>query len=89
MFTSAPYVGQAERTAVQVELHGRGLVSRRNANVADQNALWSAPDAVSGVTDCNPNIPNWRADATQHRRFFEPLPIRQRRFRFGVFRHGF
>src|SRR5271166_3206559 len=36
MFTSAPYVGQAERNAVQVELHGRGLVSRRNANVADQ-----------------------------------------------------
>jgi hypothetical protein len=21
--------------------------------------------------------------------FFEPLPVRQRRFRFGVFRHGF
>ena len=53
------------------------------------DALRSAPDAVTDVADCDPNKPNRRADATQHHRFFEPLPIRQRRFRFGVFRHGF
>ena len=39
------------------------------------DAPWSALDAVSCVADCNPKIPNRRADATQHRFFFKSLPI--------------
>jgi hypothetical protein len=63
---------------------------RAGADISSLSAaLWSAPDAVTDLADCDPNKPNRRADATQDRRFFEPLPIRQRRFRFGVFRHGF
>ena len=71
----------------QIVLNRDAMARRKSGVLSD--ALWSAPDAVSGVADCNPNIPNRRADATQHRCFFEPLTIRQRRFRFGVFRHGF
>jgi hypothetical protein len=36
MFTSPPCIGQAERSAVQVELYGCGPISRRNASLIDQ-----------------------------------------------------
>ncbi len=39
------------------------------------------------ATARDPNKPNRRADAAQHRRFFDLRPIRQRRRGFGVARH--
>jgi hypothetical protein len=79
-FTSTPVVRFSTWLTGQIDLSagpfaiGCGALTR------------SQPCALETL---DPNKPNWRADTSQHRGFFEQHPIRQRRFRFGVFRYCF
>jgi hypothetical protein len=69
---------------VAVGTQGTSALQRRRSRYPA-----SLNDRPRTAATFDPNKLDRCFDATQHRCFFEPLPIRQHRFRFGVFGHGF